>query len=183
MVEKGEIAEGKTVEISNASMRGNEIHLGSFSGIKPSSEELGEVKKDKIFREREILDLKLADSASTRAFIVQAFEPKEFNVCPECRKKASLEGEQYICAEHGKVSPEKRMLMNIVIDDGTDTIKAVMFHDALKAFSNPREELLGREMILSGDVRLNKFFNTPEFVIDTAKEPDIDEILKKLESL
>ncbi len=72
--------------------------------------------------------------------------------------------------------------MNIVLDDGTETIKTVIFHDVLKNFAHDKETLLGKEMIFSGDVRLNKFFNNPEFIIETVEEPDIDEILKKLES-
>ena len=181
LIEKGEIGEEKTVEIANATIRGNELHLGSFSELKLSKETLNEVKRDKAFKEKEISEFKLSDNASTRAFIVQVFELKEFNVCPECRKKAVLEGEQYMCAEHGKVSPEKRSLMNMVIDDGTETIKAVMFHDTLQGIAHNKEELLGKEMIFSGDVRLNKFFNTPEFIIESAKETDIEEVLKNLD--
>ena len=181
LLEKGEIGEGKVVEILNASMRGNELHLGSFSGLKLSNEILNEVKTEKMFKEKEIHEFKLSDNATTRAFVVQVFEPKWFDVCPECKKKVVLEGEQYVCAEHGKVSSEKRGLMNMVLDDGTETMKAVMFHDVMKEFGENKEKLLGREMIFSGDVRLNKFFNTTEFIIESAKEPDVDEILKRLE--
>ena len=183
MIEKGEIGEEKDIEINNASMRGNELHLGSFSELKPSKESLNDVKREKIFKEKEISEFKLADSLRTRAFVVQVFEPKEFNVCPECRKKITLEGEQYLCSEHGKISPEKRVLMNVVLDDGTETMRAVMFHDMLKNFSYNKDDLLGKEMVFSGDVRLNKFFNNPEFIIEKAEEPDLDEILKKLEAI
>ncbi len=182
LVERGQIGEETVIEIGNAAMRGNEIHLGSFSDLKISKETLNEVKRDKAFREKEIIEFKLADNVSTRAFIVQVFEPKEFKVCPQCRKKAVLEGDQYLCAEHGKVSPETRSLMNAVIDDGTETIKAVLFHDALQGFSHNKDEILGKEMIFSGDVRLNKFFNTTEFIIESVKESNVDEILKKLEA-
>ena len=181
LIENGQITEDKVIEIHNASTRGNEIHLGSFSELKLSNEILGDVKKDKMFKEKEISDFKLSDNASTRAFIVQAFEPKWFSVCPECRKKVVLEEDQFVCSEHGKVVAEKRGLMNMVLDDGTETMKAVMFHDVMKEFGENKEKLLGREMIFSGDVRLNKFFNTPEFIIESAKEPDVDEILKRLE--
>lgn len=181
LIEKGEIIEDKVIEIANATVRGNELHLGSFSELKLSNEVLNEVKREKIFNEKEISDFKFADNATTRAFVVQMFEPKEFHVCPQCRKKVLLEGEQYSCAEHGKVSSEKRELMNVVLDDGTETMRTVIFHDVLKNFVHDKETLLGKEMIFSGDVRLNKFFNNPEFIIESIKEPDIDEILRKLE--
>jgi hypothetical protein len=32
-----------------------------------------------------------------------------------------------------------------------------------------------------GDVRMNKFFNTPEFVIDDVKDIDLDSFIQKLE--
>lgn len=183
MIEKGEIGEETDIEISNGSMRGNEIHLGSFSNLKLSTDKLDNVQRDKAFKEKDISEFKLADNSRTRAFVVQVFEPKWFQVCPECKKKILIEGDQYSCAEHGKISPEKRALMNVVLDDGTETIRAVMFHDILKNFAYDRDALLGKEMIFSGDVRLNKFFNNPEFIIEKAEEPNPDEILKKLEGI
>ena len=181
LIEKGQIGEETVIEILNASVRGNELHLGSFSELKPSSEIIENVKTGKMFKEKEIHDFKLSDNASTRAFVVQAFEPKWFNVCPECKQKVALEGEQYVCAEHGKISSEKRGLMNLVLDDGTETMRAVMFHDVMKEFGDNRENLIGKEMIFSGDVRLNKFFNTTEFIIESAREANADEVLKVLE--
>ena len=181
LIENGQITEDKVIEIHNASTRGNELHLGSFSELKLSNEILGDVKKDKMFKEKEISDFKLSDNASTRAFIVQAFEPKWFSVCPECRKKVVLEEDQFVCSEHGKVVAEKRGLMNVVLDDGTETMKSVMFHDVMKDLGD-KSELIGKEMIFSGDVKMNKFFNTPEFVIEKAEEIDLDKVLKKLEN-
>lgn len=179
LIENGQIKEDTVIEIHNASTRGNEIHLGSFSELKLSNETMGEVRRDKMFKEKEISDFKLSDNAGTRAFVVQVFEPKWFSVCPECRKKVVLEGDQFVCSEHGKVVAEKRGLMNIVIDDGTETMKAVMFHDVMKNFAD-RSELLGKEMLFSGDVKMNKFFNTPEFIIEKAEELNPDEVLKRL---
>ena len=92
-----------------------------------------------------------------------------------------LEGDQFVCSEHGKVVAEKRGLMNVVLDDGTETMKSVMFHDVMKDLGD-KSELIGKEMIFSGDVKMNKFFNTPEFVIEKAEEIDLDKVLKKLEN-
>lgn len=191
LIENGSLREEVVVEIKNASVRGNELHLGSFSDLKITKEVIDNVKKDKIFREKNISDFKLSDNVSVRAFVVQAFEPKIFNVCPECKKKAILENEHYVCIEHGKVSPERRILMNLVVDDGTETIRTVMFNDSLKQIgidsenfshiTEKKQELLGREMVFSGDVRLNKFFNNPEFVVEKVEEPKLDLLLQELE--
>jgi len=192
LIEKGEIVQDKVVEIANGSMRDNEIHLGSFSELKLSDEVLIDVKTEKVVREKDISDFRVGENLSVRAFIVQTFEPKFFYVCPECRKKATQETDGFICAEHGKVSAEKRALITIVLDDGTETMRAVLFHENLPKIGltelenperliNQREDLLGKEMVFSGNVRNNKFFNNNEFVIEDVVETNLDELVGKLE--
>jgi len=192
LVENGQIKEGSVVEIVNASMRETEIHLGSFSEFKPSQEMISNVKTEKIVQEKNIIDFKNGMNVSVRAFIVQSFEPRFFYVCPECRKKAVSGSEGFVCAEHGKVAAEKRALINFVIDDGTETMRTVAFHEQLKnfgitEFENPemliqqRENLLGKEMIFSGNVRTNKFFNNNEFIIEDANEINVDGLISNLE--
>ncbi len=192
LVEKGELKDESMVEIGNGSMRSNEIHLGSFSELKSSSETLDNFITEKIVKEKNIVDFKLADSISARAFIVQAFEPKFFHVCPECRKKAVQEAEGFSCAEHGKINADKRALINLVLDDGTESIRSVLFQDALDGLGMgdledtdnlimQRQNLLGKEMVFSGEIRMNAFFNNPEFVVDGVKEVNPDELIAVLE--
>ncbi len=193
LIEKGDIGEDKVVEITNASMRDNELHLGSFSEFKLSNEVFDNIKTERIVKEKNISDFKVNDNINVRAFIVQAFEPRFFNVCPECKKKVILEGESFICGEHNKVIPEKRALINIVLDDGTETIRSVLFHEALPSLGitelenserllNQKEDLIGKEMVFSGNVRINKFFNNPEFIVNEVKEINLDELIGKLEN-
>ena len=193
LIEKGIVAKDKVVEISNASMRDNEIHLSGFSEFKLSNEVLNNVKTEKVVHEKNISEFRIGESLSVRAFIVQAFEPKFFYICPECRKKATQETDGFSCAEHGKVSAEKRALITIVLDDGTETMRAVLFHENLPKIGltelenserliNQREDLLGKEMIFSGNVRSNKFFNNNEFVIDDVVDINLDELVGKLEA-
>lgn len=191
LIEEGRIAQGNSVEIFNANMRDNELHLGSFSEFKLSTEIFEVVNTQKILKEKNIFDFKISDNVNTRAFVVQTFEPRFFSVCMECKKKVVQDGENFNCEQHGKVAPEKRALMNIVLDDGTETIRAVLFHDKLSGlgFSNlepetlslEKQNVLGKELVFSGTVRLNKFFNNPELIIDDIQEVDVDEFLKKLE--
>jgi replication factor A1 len=192
LIERGEIQEGVVVEILNGSMRDNELHLGSFSELKISTQLFEEVRAGKIFKQKNIFDLKPSDSASIRAFIVQSFEPKFFYVCSACKKKAVQDGDSFVCAEHGKVAADKRALLNIILDDGTETIKTVIFHDNLPSLGftdldnieqiiMQRESLLGKEMIFHGEIRINKFFNTPEFVIERVEEVNPDVLIKELE--
>ena len=191
-IENETIKKDSVVEIANATMRDNEIHLGSFSEFKLSSEKIEDVITEKIVKEKNIVDFRVSDSVKSRAFIVQTFEPRFFNVCPECKKKVVSGEEGFICVEHKKVVPEKRALINIVLDDGTESTRAVAFHEVLNKLGlteleniemliNQREDLLGKEMNFSGNVRMNKFFNNPEFIIDDISEVDLDGIISALE--
>jgi len=138
---------------------------------------------------KKIIDFKNPDSVGVRAFIVQAFEPKFFYVCPECKKKV---GEDSTCATHGSVAPEKRAVMNVVIDDGTESIRAVLFHDNIpllgfdledsEKLTEQKQNILGKEMFFLGDVRNNNYFNNAELIINSVKEINFDELLAKIES-
>jgi len=191
-IEKGEIKEGSVIEIGNASMRDNELHLGSFSEFKPSQEVMDNVVTERVVKEKTISGLVVGDNSRIRAFIVQSFEPRFFYVCPECKKKAVSGEGGFICEKHGTVTADKRALINVVLDDGTETIRSVIFHDHLNDLGiteledvermiNQREDLLGKEMVFEGNVRMNKFFNNPEFIINGVKTLNLDEVLASLE--
>ncbi len=192
LVEKGDIKEGSVIELANGSMRDGELHLGSFSEIKLSSEIFNDVHTEKIVKEKPIANFNVSDNIGVRAFIVQMFEPKFFHVCPECKKKATAEGEDFVCAEHGKVMPEKRAILNLVIDDGTESIRGVLFHETINGLgltdlenvekmTEQKQNLLGKEMFFSGNVRMNTYFNNPELIIDNVQEINLDELIAKLE--
>lgn len=193
LIEDGKVEEGTSVEIINGSMRENEIHLGSFSEFRVSKETFSNVITERVVKEKNIADFRVGDNTKVRAFIVQSFEPRFFYTCPECRKKVFSSEEGFSCAEHGKVAADKRALMNIVLDDGSETVRAVLFNEALQSagFENldnveeliiKREDLLGKEMIFSGSVKMNKFFNNPELIVDGVEEVNLDNLISRLES-
>lgn len=191
LIEKGDIKQDDVVEITNASIRNNELHLGGFSDIKKSNEKIENPKTEKSFTEKKLSDSNIGESINSRAIIVQVFEPRLFEVCPECSKKV-VDG---VCSgEHDKVVPKKRALLNIVLDDGTNSIRAILFNEQINSlgindeeiqstekFLEKREELLGKEAIFSGNIRKNKMFNNPEFFIDSIKEVNIEEIIEQLQ--
>jgi replication factor A1 len=192
LIENGNILEGDSVEIQNGNMREGEIHLGSFSNFKKSEEKFKDVSLEKKSSLKNIVNFNVNDSVSVRAFIVQSFDPRFFNVCPECKKKISQEGESFLCESHGKVTPQKRALINIIVDDGTESIRTVLFHDMLNTIgidayedlellSMQKNNILGQEFIFSGDIRMNKFFNNPEFIVNKIEKVDLDKLLSELE--
>lgn len=189
LIEKGQISNDCVIEIVNATLRNGELHLTSFSEIKISDKPLDKVITDKPIFKKSINQFNTNDNVSTRAFIVQMFEPRFFYVCPACKKKASETGE---CNEHGKVVVEKRALLNFFIDDGTDSIRAVMFSDQIdklmssdelepELFAIKKKELLGKEMIISGQIRKNALYNNNEFIVSDIGEIDVDKLIAELE--
>ncbi len=191
LIANGQIYQEGVVEISNATLRNGELHLNSFSEIKPSNKNMGNIITVKPATKKRIIEFNPNDSVNTRAFIVQMFEPKFFNVCSECRKKVSDTGE---CNTHGKVVPERRALLSFVIDDGSDSIRAVMFSDQLdklftkeelesqELFAVKKSELLGKEIIITGQVRRNTLYNSNEFIVNGIEEINLDKLIEELEA-
>ncbi len=191
LIESGKIKKGDVIEISNGNVRNGELHLGSFSDLKKSSEKMENVVEGKVYSSKGFGDAKAGESMKTRAVIVQMFEPRYFEVCPTCRKKA-VEGK---CAEHGEVKSEKRALINVVLDDGNETLRSVMFGENinklglsneeifdLEKFASVKNNYLGEEKIFSGNLRANALYNTTEFVIDGVDEVNVEELVKELEA-
>jgi len=193
LIEKSEIKEEDVIEITNANLRNTELHLTGFSDIKKSSEVIENVKTDRDFFEKAIAEFSIGGAFKTRAIIVQMFDPRFFEVCPECGKKVVNEVEGAKCEQHGKVIPKKRALISLVLDDGTASIRSVVFSEQIEQlglseedlkpenFANKRLELLGKEAFFSGSIRQNKMFNNPELFVSDIKEVEIDKLLEVLE--
>lgn len=190
LIEKEKIKENDIVEISGASLRNNEIHLSGLSDIKLSNGKIENIITEISYPEKNISELKIGENVKLRAFVVQAFEPKFFEICPECSKKA-INNE---CQEHGKIIPTKRALLTTVLDDGTETIRAVMFSEQLgeiglteehlensEKFLTKKTELLGEEKFFSGAIRENKIFNNPEIFISNIEEINTEKLIEQLE--
>jgi len=189
LLEQGDFKEGDVIEINNANMKNSEVHLSGFADIKLSGEKLENVKTERNFSNKKMIDVKTGDAVKLRAFIVQIFEPRFFDVCPECSGKAISDGDGAVCDKHGRVVPLKRALLNIVLDDGTENIRAVLFSEQIdnagfniqENFATEKAKFLGREMAFSGTVRQNKFFNNQELFISGVEEVNLDNLISELE--
>ena len=190
LIEQGKIVKDSVIEITNANVRNGELHVGSFSDIKLSSELIENVLADKVFDSVKIKDLRVGQSAKIRAIIVQAFEPRYFEVCPDCKKRV-IEDE---CKIHGKVTPLKRALLSIVLDDGSSTIRSVLFGEninllglideeifSLEKFAGKKMQLVGEERVFYGNTKSNALYNTTEFNIERLENVDLDLLIKDLE--
>jgi len=191
LIEQGKLKKGDVVEISNGSVRNREIHLSSFSEIKHSKEKIGDVIEERVYGRKKLIDARQGDVLKIRAFIVQSFEPRYFEVCPQCGKKV-VEGK---CVGHGDIEPKKRALLNIFLDDGSEVMRCVLFGEqinklglsddeifSLEKFAGKKNDLLGEEKIFSGNVRSNALYNTTELIIENVEDVKADELLKELEA-
>jgi replication factor A1 len=125
--------------------------------------------------------------------VVQAFEPKFFEICPQCGKRAKQREDKFFCEQHDAVTPDYSYVMNAIIDDGTETIRGVFFREqAEQLIRKPRQEivqyrqfkekfdevkidLLGQMVKITGKVTKNTMFDRLEFVtrkVDVNPNPD-----------
>lgn len=193
LIEDGEIKEGDVIEIHNASIRNNELHLSGFSEIKKSLFVLENVKTERTLNKKTLLEMKEGESISVRALVVQLYPPRFFLVCPECGKKAVEEDSSHHCNEHGKIIPKERSLINFVIDDGTSTSRATLFSEAIKklieeeklkdpeSLSFFREDVLGTEFIISGSVKKNQLSSDLELNAFSIEKADPEKLIEELE--
>lgn len=190
LIENHVVKEGDVLEISNGMVRNGELHLSSFSDIKQSNEKIENVASESQSRSIKIKDASNGQRVKARAFIVQVFDPRYFEVCSECGKKVIDEE----CKVHGKVTPRKKALLTAVLDDGSETIRAVLFGEqiaslgikdeelfSLEAFNFKKAELLGEEYEFVGNIRTNALYNTTELMVEKLDKINAQILVEELQ--
>ncbi|MEA3329388.1 MAG: hypothetical protein U9Q06_01460 [Nanoarchaeota archaeon] len=187
LFEDGKLKKDQVVEISNASIRNNELHLGSFSEIKQSEEVIENVILGKQVVEKSIGELKAGESVKLRAVVAQIYTPKFFEVSKDTGRKITED-------EKGRgVESEKRALLGVVLDDGSENMRAVMFGEQIKElgfidtelndeglFITKKNSVLGSEMFFDCNVRNNAMFNTTELIINGMEDINLDNLIESL---
>lgn len=190
LVENGSIKVGDVLEVSQAGVRNGELHLSSFGDIKHSNQKLNGVSTEKQFTATSLTDARAGQRIKTRAFVLQAFEPRYFTVCPECSKKM-VDGQ---CNVHGTQEPEKRALLNVLLDDGSEALRAVLFGEQIKllglddndifsleAFALKKDSFLGEEYVFTGNLRTNALYNTTELIIEAVEAVNPEKLIAELQ--
>ncbi len=133
--------------------------------------------------------------------LVQLFEPRFFEVCKQCGKRAKMMDGMPTCAEHGPNEADYSYVMNGMMDDGTENIRVVFFREQANmllsmgttdillykdnpaSFESKKTELLGTIIKLTGKATHNQMFNRLEFVVRAVDlNPDPKEELARVES-
>jgi hypothetical protein len=188
------------VKVKNAYVRDNngraEIHLNDKSEIEvnPPGETVTAIERtvqEPAQAQRKKISELAENDQNVEIFgtILQVFEPRFYEVCPECGKRVKQKEGMFACDTHNAVTPAYSYVANAIIDDGSETIRAVFFREqAEQLIRKPREEiiqyrefkekfdeikieLLGQMIKVSGRVTKNTMFDRLEF---TARKVDMN---------
>jgi len=137
-----------------------------------------------------------------RGTITQVFHRRPlFDVCPSCGRSLGSVDTSLYCEECGRVvTPEHRVVVSFLLDDGTGNIRVVLFGevaerllgmDAQRVFELFKRvagleefyrsfELAGREVVVTGTTRYDEYFGQLELRGSSVLEPDARQEARQL---
>lgn len=177
---------------------GTEVHLDKGQIIiNPPDEKVDAVRPMATLERRKIQELQASeDSVEILGTVVQIFDPRFFSVCPRCNKRVN----ENTCSEHGEVQPQLNYVLNLVVDDGTGTIRGVFWKNQIlhllekndeamlqykenpASFESAKSDLLGEQFKLIGRVKNNEMFARLEFNVQIVEKADAQREIARLES-
>lgn len=197
LIEDNKIKEDSILKIKNGYVKENnnlkELHLGNRSQIiiDPENEkvEVNLINNIQDFTKKQIKDLE-ENTTNIGLFgtITNLFEPRFYEACPDCNKKARLYDGKFNCDIHGPITEKLVPIINFFFDDGTDSIRTVAFREnaekilglssdqiyELRQFPEKIEDLknkiLGRQLTIIGKVTKNEMFDRKEFTVQRIQE-------------
>lgn len=200
------VNEDDTILVKDVYARDNkgykEIHLGDKGEVvvNPEGERIEKVRQGSTYGRKSIEELNSGEEGvEILGTIVQVFDPRFFNVCPQCAKRVNEFGNGFQCPTHGSVQPLVSYVLNLVLDDGTGTIRGVFwknqtnhllgqkeddfvkFKDDLTQFEGVKNELLGEQFKLLGRIKKNEMFDRLEFNVQMVEKADPKEEIKRME--
>ena len=185
----------------NRNMR--ELHLGDKSQIEinPPGEIVAKVRSSSSYERKKISELQEGEeSAEILGTVIQVFDPRFFDTCSECNRKVTLLNGAAQCAEHGPVQARTSYVMNLILDDGSGTIRGVLwknqtdhllqvvnremdlYKNDLSKFQEVKTELLGEQLKVMGRVKKNDMFDRLEFSVQLIEIAKAEEELTRLQN-
>jgi|GEM_PF-294165 len=150
-------------------------------------------------KEREIGALSENETAPViiRANVMKFFDTRSpfYETCKECGRSINT------CAEHDHSETKRALILNILIDDGSGTIRATLFKQAAESLLGMKTEdaeklsdlagnpmviyaattkLIGQERVFSGRARYNSVFERMELVVNSVSEVNLAREIEKL---
>jgi len=184
-----------------------EVHINQKSKviINPVDETVPELSKQAVSRpkpvseRKKISDAKEGDSCEIFGTIVQIFDIRFYESCPECKKRLKSGNDGFFCEAHGPIaSPRYGFVMNVFLDDGTGSMRIVLFKEQAmqlmkktedeslefrsfpEKFEGEKSALLGLQVVVSGRINKNVGFDRIELIannVNPSPNPD-DEIAR-----
>jgi len=216
----GQIKVGDVVRLIDAyttlgALGQTELHLGSQGQLElnPSVELPQVVTMTATARRAERVAISRVGreglQVEVRGTVIQVFHRRPlFDVCPNCGRSLGSSEASLVCEECGKlVTPEHRVVVSLLLDDGSSDIRVVLFgkvaerllgmtaqqvFEALKTTPDIAAfyhglNLVGRELIVSGATRRDLYFDQLEIRASDLQIPDpINEargLLKRLKEM
>ena len=209
-----DVKEEDIVKVQNGYVRENngklEVHVNDRSRIlvNPAGESVGEIVRPSFgssqgpAKRKAIVDLKdEEENIEILGTIVQVYDPRFYEVCPSCQKRARpQEDGTVMCETHGVVQPSYSYVTNVMLDDGSEAVRVVLCRnqaerllkkspEAMLAykeepllFETIKTDLLGNQLRVIGRVKKNAMFDRVEFVaqlVDPDPSPEAE--LERLE--
>lgn len=197
-----EVKEGDIAKVVSGYVRENngrkEIHLNDRSklAVNPPDVKIGEVKITAAAAAKRKKINELGDNDQNIELlgtVVQVFEPRFFEVCPNCGSRALQKEDKFYCKQHDLVAPNYSYVFNVSLDDGTGNIRCAFFRnqadtltgknneqmmkyrESPELFEEVKNELLGNIIKISGRVKKNEMFDRIEFTaqqVDPKPDPE-----------
>lgn len=186
-------SEGDVLEIQHAYTKENngrtELHMGNASHcvVNPQGKTVTvkERQEQPSAQEKKIAALTDEDSfVNVTATIVQVYNPRFFEVCPECNKRVRQDDSgAWTCPTHGVVEPTYNYVLNVFLDDGSGNIRATFwkeqtnslfnvsaqdflkFKDDMDSLEEAKTDLLGHIISVRARVQVNEAYNNKELVV------------------
>ncbi len=129
-----------------------------------------------------------------RGTVMRVFHRRPvFDICPDCGRSLGSVDTSLMCEECGKiVTPEHRVVLSFVLDDGTDNLRVALFgkvaerllgmgaQQVFELFKGTPDlaelydkfKLAGRELVLTGTTRHDKYFDQLELRVSDVQFPE-----------
>lgn len=164
------------------------LSKASFARAKPVSER------------KKISEAKEGDSCEIFGTIVQVFDIRFYESCPECKKRLKSGADGFFCEAHGPIaSPRYGFVMNVFLDDGTGSMRVVLFKEQAmqlmkkteeeclefrsfpEKFDGEKSSLLGLQVVASGRINKNVGFDRIELIANNVNpNPNPDDEIARL---
>ena len=197
-----QLTQGTPLKITGGMVRENqrgykEVHLNEQSRLTLNPPE--QVPGVKTAQRKTLKELtESEEQVEVVGTVVQVFDPKFFEVCPQCGTRLKEVEGQWVCDEHSALMPDYSYLVNVFLDDGTENIRVVLFRNqAERLLSKTKEqmiayrvnpetfeplktELLGEQFRFIGRAKKNTFFDRIEFIANQVHKANVEEELAKM---